>query len=284
MPGFRPPTARTREPINWRCGRLRPARAGQFVADIFDEGISGAKGRDRRPALDKLMLRATRREIDLVAAWSVDRLGRSLQELIGFLEELRVSGCDLYLHQQGLDTRTPSGRAMFGMLGVFAEFERAMIVDRVKAGMARAAAHGTRAASRLAGRGWWITSGAAIAACLAAGLGLRETARLHGVGTGVVVGVRDSGLSAAGGIISTMSGLVGILAGLGFQELGATLGDELLKFRVVDRSQPRIAGVDVEMIVGIAGSSKCCGGSVNPGTRCAASCPASSAPFSVQVC
>jgi hypothetical protein len=71
-------------------------------------------------------------------AWSVDRLGRSLQDLVGFLGELHALGIDLFLHQQGLDTRTPAGKAMFQMLGVFAEFERAMIQERVRAGLARA--------------------------------------------------------------------------------------------------------------------------------------------------
>ncbi len=108
------------------------------VVEIFkDEGISGAKGRDRRPAFDALCRAVTRREIDIVAAWSVDRLGRSLQHLVGFLGELHAKGGDLYLHKQGLDTSTPAGRAMFQMLGVFAEFERAMIQERIKAGLAR---------------------------------------------------------------------------------------------------------------------------------------------------
>jgi DNA invertase Pin-like site-specific DNA recombinase len=80
----------------------------------------------------------------LVAAWSVDRLGRSLQHLVAFLGELHASGCDLYLHRQGLDTSTPAGRALFGMMGVFSEFERAMIVERTKAGMSRARAAGKR--------------------------------------------------------------------------------------------------------------------------------------------
>ncbi len=85
-----------------------------------------------------------RREFDLVAAWSVDRLGRSLQDLVGFLTELHGAGVDLYLHQQALDTTTPSGRAMFQMMGVFAEFERSMISERVKAGLARTKAKGTK--------------------------------------------------------------------------------------------------------------------------------------------
>lgn len=118
-------------------------RHGWSIAAIFkDEGISGAKGRDKRPAFDKLCKAITRREFDLVAAWSVDRLGRSLQDLVSFLGELQGSRVDLYLHQQGLDTTTPAGKALFQMMGVFSEFERAMIVERTKAGMARAKAQG----------------------------------------------------------------------------------------------------------------------------------------------
>jgi DNA invertase Pin-like site-specific DNA recombinase len=109
-----------------------------------DHGISGAKGRDKRPQFDAMHRDAARREFDVIMAWSVDRLGRSLQDLIAFLSEIHAAGVDLYLHQQGLDTSTPSGRAMFGMLGVFAEFERALIRERVMAGLARARKHGTK--------------------------------------------------------------------------------------------------------------------------------------------
>ena len=78
----------------------------------------------------------------MVMAWSVDRLGRSLQGLVEFLGEIHSLRIDLYLHQQHLDTTTPSGKAMFGMIGVFAEFERAMIQERVRAGLARARSEG----------------------------------------------------------------------------------------------------------------------------------------------
>ena len=119
----------------------------QVVAVFKDQGISGAKGRDGRPGLDKLLQAVARKEFDLVAAWSVDRLGRSLLDLVQVLQELHGKGIDLYLHQQGIDTTTPSGKAMFQMMGVFAEFERSMIHERVMAGLARAKAEGKQRAA-----------------------------------------------------------------------------------------------------------------------------------------
>lgn len=113
-------------------------RMGWTIIEVLaDEGISGAKGRDKRPAFDKLMKMVTKREIDLIACWSVDRLGRSLQHLVAFLGEINDRNVDLYLHTQGLDTSTPAGRAMFSMLSVFAELERSILRDRILAGLAR---------------------------------------------------------------------------------------------------------------------------------------------------
>ena len=118
-------------------------RAGWEIVKVYrDHGISGAKGRDKRPAFDALHKAAARREFDVVMAWSVDRLGRSLQDLISFLSEIRAAGVDLFLHQQGLDTTTPAGKALFQMMGVFAEFERSMIQERVRAGLKRAKGEG----------------------------------------------------------------------------------------------------------------------------------------------
>src|SRR5499433_1871824 len=120
-------------------------RMGCDVVKVYkDHGISGAKGRDKRPQFDALCRAAMRREFEVVMAWSVDRLGRSLQDLVTFLSELHALGIDLFLHQQGLDTTTPAGKAMFQMLGVFAEFERSMIRERVRAGLARARSEGKR--------------------------------------------------------------------------------------------------------------------------------------------
>ena len=114
----------------------------QIVAEFSDKGISGAKDREQRPGLDKLLQAVARREVDIVLSGSVDRLGRSLQGLLSFLAELHAKGVDLYLQQQGLDTSTPAGKALFQMMGVFSEFERAIIRERVRSGLERAKAQG----------------------------------------------------------------------------------------------------------------------------------------------
>ena len=114
----------------------------QIIQEFVDHGISGAKGRDQRPAFDEMCKGVIRKEFDLVMAWSVDRLGRSLQHLVTFLDELHSKKVDLFLHRQGIDTTTPAGKMMFQMLGVFAEFERAMIKERINAGLTRARAQG----------------------------------------------------------------------------------------------------------------------------------------------
>jgi DNA invertase Pin-like site-specific DNA recombinase len=159
----------------------------EIVREFADEGISGAKGRDQRPQFDALMKAVTRHEIDIVMAWSVDRLGRSLKDLVGFLGEVHGSGLDLYLHQQGIDTTTPAGKAMFQMMGVFAEFERAMIQERVFAGLARAAAEGKFPGRPTVGD----EKENAIRECLAQGFGLIKTAKTVGVGVSVVQRVRS---------------------------------------------------------------------------------------------
>ena len=120
-------------------------RAGWEVVKVYkDHGISGAKGRNGRPQFDALCRDAAGRKFDVVMAWSVDRLGRSLQDLVGFLAELHALKIDLCLKQQGIDTTTPAGKALFGMMGVFAEFERSIIQERVRAGLRRARSEGKR--------------------------------------------------------------------------------------------------------------------------------------------
>lgn len=107
-----------------------------------DRGISGAKGRQDRPALDRLLKDCVRGQYDVVMAWSIDRLGRSLSDLIATMQELNAAKVRLFVLQQGVDTTTPAGRAMFQMVGVFAEFERELIRERVLAGQRRAKAKG----------------------------------------------------------------------------------------------------------------------------------------------
>jgi DNA invertase Pin-like site-specific DNA recombinase len=116
----------------------------QVVREFIDQGISGAKGREHRPAFDALWKGAIRREFDVVMVWAVDRLGRSLSHLVNILGEIHAKKVDLFIHQQGIDTTTPAGKALFGMMGVFAEFERSMIQERVKAGIKRVRANGKR--------------------------------------------------------------------------------------------------------------------------------------------
>ena len=170
------------------------ARMGWQIVEVYrDEGISGAKSREDRPGFDALCKDAARRRFGMVMAWSVDRLGRSLQDLVGFLSELHALGIDLFLHQQGLDTTTPAGKAMFQMMGVFAEFERSMIRERVNAGLRRA-----KAAGKTLGRRRLENDSAdrqAVAKALRAdlqkgGVGIRKLAALHGVGIGTVLRIK----------------------------------------------------------------------------------------------
>jgi DNA invertase Pin-like site-specific DNA recombinase len=165
-------------------------RMGWRIAEVYrDEGISGAKGRNQRPAFDALCKDAARRKFDLIAAWSVDRLGRSLQDLVSFLAEIHSFRVDLFLHREAVDTTTPSGKAMFQMSAVFAEFERSMIQERVKAGLERA-----REAGKTLGRPTvQAAKEAAIAADLRAGrAGIVKLAGLHKVGVSTVQRIRAS--------------------------------------------------------------------------------------------
>jgi DNA invertase Pin-like site-specific DNA recombinase len=158
-------------------------RSGWQIVKVFeDNGISGAKGRDKRPGLDAMLKAVNAKEFDLVAAWSVDRLGRSLTDLLGILQHLHDKGVDLFLHQQGLDTSTTAGKAMFQMLGVFAEFERGIIRERVNAGLARAREKGTT----LGRPPVKAKKEERIRELRAEGMGMLKIARTVGVGTSVV--------------------------------------------------------------------------------------------------
>ena len=162
-----------------------------IVAEYVDNGVSGAKGRDQRPQFDALLKGVARREFDMVAAWSVDRLGRSLTDLLEMLLDLQAKRVDLYLHQQALDTSTPMGKAMFQLCGVFAELERSIIQERVKAGLERAKAKGVklgrpRASAKLEAR-------------------IRELAA-QGVGKGKIARTLGVGVSLTQRVLSTVDG------------------------------------------------------------------------------
>jgi DNA invertase Pin-like site-specific DNA recombinase len=118
--------------------RVAEHRGWKVVQEYCDAGISGAKGREARPGLDEMLKDAQRRRFDVVMAWAIDRLGRSLIDLLGTIQALEACGVDLYLDQQALDTTTPAGKLMFQITGAFAEFERSMIRQRVNAGLKRA--------------------------------------------------------------------------------------------------------------------------------------------------
>ena len=169
--------------------RVAQQRGWQVVEVYVDHGISGTKGRDQRPAFDRLCKDAARGKLDMVAAWSIDRVGRSLQHLVTFMAELTEQGVGLYLHQQHVDSSTAAGKAMLSMCGVFAEFERSCIVERVNAGLARARAQG-----KILGRPKVdaITE-RRIRQLRAKGLGINKTAKLVGVGVSVVQRIAATG-------------------------------------------------------------------------------------------
>jgi len=164
-----------------------------IMAHYTDQGISGAKGREKRVGLNELLNSVQRREVDMVAAWSVCRLGRSLQHLVALLGDLNAKGIDLYLHVQALDTSTPSGRAMFQMLGVFSEFERAMISERVKASLSR-----VKASGKTLGRKPLDTKTVEkVERALRLGQSINSTARTIGIGVGSVHRIKTKMSQAA---------------------------------------------------------------------------------------
>jgi DNA invertase Pin-like site-specific DNA recombinase len=124
--------------------KIAVMRGWNVVAYFEDEGISGSKGREHRPGFNALWTAVENHEVDMVAAWAMDRVGRSLCDLANFMGALRKHECDLYLHQQQVDTSTMTGRFMLNVLASVAEFERDMIIERTKAGLARAKAAGKK--------------------------------------------------------------------------------------------------------------------------------------------
>lgn len=154
----------------------------EIVATFLDEGISGAKGRDKRPGFDNLLKGVARKDFDLIATFSVCRIGRSLPDLIHFLGDIQAKGVDLYVHTQGLDTSTPSGAMMFQMLSVFSSYERAMIRERILSGLRRT----TKKSGRKPTPQDRVE---AIRRSLEDGQGIRATARLHRASTTTVTAI-----------------------------------------------------------------------------------------------
>ena len=158
----------------------------QFIVvdEFIDEGISGATS--SRPALDTLMKSATQRRFDMVMCWSIDRLGRSLQNLIEILNELQSLKVDLFFMQQGMDTSTSAGRMMFSIFGALAEFERNLIRERVIAGQQRAISQGVKM-----GRPTKMNDGMknAIKLLRERGIGIKQIARELKIGIGTVYSV-----------------------------------------------------------------------------------------------
>ena len=155
-----------------------------IVDEFIDEGISGATS--SRPSLDALMKSATQRRFDMVMCWSIDRLGRSLQNLIEILNELQSLKVDLFFMQQGLDTSTSAGRMMFSIFGALAEFERNLIRERVIAGQQRAISQGVKM-----GRPTKMNDGMknAIKLLRERGIGIKQIARELKIGIGTVYSV-----------------------------------------------------------------------------------------------
>ena len=177
-------------------GEVAERRGWQVVEIYKDAGISGAKGRDQRPGLDTMLKDASRRKFDVVLAWAIDRLGRSLIDLLRTIQDLEAVGVDLYLDQQHLDTTTPTGKLLFHVTGAFSEFERSMIRQRVNAGLTVIKAkikrdgHFTTRAGivrrRLGRPGAEPKQIARARQELAKGLGIGRVARMTGLGTGIV--------------------------------------------------------------------------------------------------
>ena len=158
----------------------------EIDAEFIDNGISGAKSRKDRPALDEMMKLAAKHKFEMVMCWSIDRLGRSLQHLVEILNELQAMKIDLFFMQQGMDTTTPSGRMIFSVFGAIGEFERNLMRERVIAGQQRAKASGVHI-----GRPTKMNDGikSAIQAMHENGMSIRQIAKSCKVGIGTVYSV-----------------------------------------------------------------------------------------------
>ena len=160
---------------------------GWTITTVYEDvGISGAKGRNKRPGFDAMLKAATRRRFDILMFWSVDRLGRSAAAVTAALAELDAAGVAIYADKEAMDATTPHGRAMLQMAAVFAELERNMIRERVMAGLARARSQGKRLGRpKVGGK---VEAG--IRARLIAGDGMLKVAKTLGIGVSTVQRVK----------------------------------------------------------------------------------------------
>ena len=159
----------------------------KIVKVYEDQGISGGKGRDKRPAFDQMLKDAMRRRFDVLLIWSMDRLGRSVLHVAQAMAELDAAGVALISEQQGIDATGPFGRAMMQMATVFAELERSMIRSRVMAGLDRVRAEGKKTLGRPS-VGEKVED--AIRQQLWAGHGILKVAKIVGCGSGTVQRVK----------------------------------------------------------------------------------------------
>ena len=166
--------------------RVAEHRGWIIVQTYEDQGISGAKGRDQRPAFDQMLKDAVRRRFDILMVWSIDRLGRSVLHVANALAELDAAGVALYSDQQAIDSTTPMGRAMIQMASVFGEQEREIIRSRVNAGLDRVRAQG----KKLGRPKVPAKVEAAIREHLSAGHGILKVAAMVGCGSGTVQRVK----------------------------------------------------------------------------------------------
>ena len=176
-------------------------RAGWNVVEVYeDKGISGAKGRDKRPAFDAMLKAATRREFDMIATVALDRIGRSMKHLVEFIETIKALNVGLYIHDQAIDTSTPSGELFFNVASAFATFERRLIQERVKSGLARAKANGQKLGRPF---GWTVEKRRhqdEVLMLHANGLSSRKIAAALGMSrTTVLLIIRESSTSSSGG-------------------------------------------------------------------------------------
>ena len=151
--------------------------------EVIDEGVSGAKGRSARPGFDRLFELVERKAVGAIMAWSVDRIGRSLQDLVALMRELQQHSVELYCHQQSINTATPAGRMTFSIFGALGEYERSLIIERIHAGIARAKAEGVRFGRP---RVYGDEVRAQVIELRAKGIRMRDIARELGVGFGTV--------------------------------------------------------------------------------------------------